>query len=232
MEWLSFAPITAWTALEGAPFAHRHLNRNTAFSDNYSFDEMLEEEPVETHVDIGTGPRSPVAETVLKELEVEESIGVDKTDYMHKASSCGHSYEKPVYGEDGEGTFLKAEGTELPLQKDSTDLVTMGRYLNNIEPEKRGEALEEVQRVLRPGGKAIGDIKVTRFVRPHQMLQERTLGTKEILGRAARSRYRKMWEEKLNEYFEEVETETAWIDEEERPYVQTIKFSAENPENY
>jgi ubiquinone/menaquinone biosynthesis C-methylase UbiE len=232
MEWLSFAPITAWTVLEGSSFTHRHLNRNTGFSKNYSFEDILDEKgPIDTHVDLGTGPRSPVAETVLEELEVRRSIGVDRINYMHEASGCGHTYENPVYGEK-EGEFVKAEGTELPLEDDSTDLITMGRYLNNIEPDRRDEALDEVQRVLRPGGKAIGDIKVTRFLRPHQMLHEKTLGTQEVIGRAARGRYREMWEEKLNDYFEEVETEAAWIDDEERPYVQAIRFSAENPQNY
>ncbi len=152
-------------------------------------------------------------------------------DLKFEASSCGNTFDNPVYGKDGE-EFLKADGTELPLEDNSADLITMGRYLNNIEPDRREKALEEVTQVLKPGGKAVGDIKVTRFVRPHQMLQQRTLGTKEVLGRTMREEYRDMWMEKMDKHFDDVETDIGWIDEEERPYVQTIRFSAEKPSNY
>lgn len=228
---LEFAPLTAWTVLEYSPKVHRYLNRTTDFSDSYHFEVLLKEiGEVDTHIDIGTGPQSPCSEIVLNELNVSQSIGIDITDYENEKSGCGHTFSNSVYGEDSnEGNqFVKANGLHIPLDDNEADLVTMGRYLNNIEPCKTDTALSEVQRILETGGYVAGDMKITRFVRPHEMLQRRTIGAQEAKGRILREKYVENWREELNENFENVNSGVSWVDEPNRPYVQTLYFVGEN----
>jgi SAM-dependent methyltransferase len=224
----------AFFGLEAAPNIHKSLNRNFEFSDTYSFESLLQnvDKEVITHLDVGTGLKSPCSQYVIDELDPEYTIGMDIHDYQNETNGHSHKVENPVYSIEEDGKeLIQGDGTLIPLEDESVDLVTMGKLLNNdLGERKNEEALSEARRVLKPNGYLLGDIPFFRFVRPHEALASKSLGLRFIRGKLSRDRLHTYWDNKLDEYFDDVETGYGWNDEELRGYSQAIYFMAEkNP---
>jgi ubiquinone/menaquinone biosynthesis C-methylase UbiE len=108
-------------------------------------------QPGETAVDVGAGTgllTLPLAELVARVWAID--ISAPMCEYLRtKASSAGHENVEVAV----------ASATSLPLVDASADLVVSNYCFHHLSNEDKLRALDEVARVLRPGGRLVfGDM--------------------------------------------------------------------------
>ncbi len=107
--------------------------------------EMLDPQPGERMLDIGTGPATLPALLAARgpARRPEDLVGIDSS-----ASMLERAPRLP------EGwTLQQADATRLPFAAGSFDLISAAYLLHVLEPVTRGRVLAEAARVLRPGGR-------------------------------------------------------------------------------
>jgi O-methyltransferase involved in polyketide biosynthesis/precorrin-6B methylase 2 len=126
----------------------------------------------ETLLDIGCG-RGAVLLTAAKLLPAGRAIGVD----LWRADQTGNSVHQTLANAAAENVadrveVCTADITDLPFDDDSVDVIVSSLVIHNLpSPECRAQAVREVARVLRPGGKlVIADLWATH--RHENLLRE------------------------------------------------------------
>jgi ubiquinone/menaquinone biosynthesis C-methylase UbiE len=118
---------------------------------------LLELKGNEYVLDIGTGT-GRTAIRIAKRLTTGKLVGIDIWDTMELG---GNSPERAYKNAEIEGVKEKVEFRfgnvlEIPFDNNTFDIVTCSSVINNLPGEKkRIKALEEIFRVLKPGGKSM-----------------------------------------------------------------------------
>jgi ubiquinone/menaquinone biosynthesis C-methylase UbiE len=119
--------------------------------------ELLELKGNEYVLDVGSGT-GRTAVQIAKRLTTGKLVGIDIWDTMELS---GNSPERAYKNAEIEGVRDKVEFKfgnvlEIPFSNDIFDIVTCSSVLNNLSGEKkRIKALEEIFRVMKPGGKCM-----------------------------------------------------------------------------
>lgn len=115
-------------------------------------------------LDVGCG-RGLFLIGAAKRLTTGKAVGVD---LWHAEDQSGNSPEITLQNARAEGLaerveILTADARQLPFEIDSFDVVVSSWALHNLyQPNERAKALNEIARVLKPGGRlAIIDIRYT-----------------------------------------------------------------------
>lgn len=117
--------------------------------------EILQLRGDEEVLDVGCG-LGKMTNAIAKELTTGKVIGVDIWDKIDiPGNSPQRAYRNAqLEGVEGKVEFRTADVRELPFPENSFDLVTASRVINNLKGEPdRLKALNEIYRVLRPGGR-------------------------------------------------------------------------------
>jgi arsenite methyltransferase len=117
--------------------------------------ELGSAEPGETVLDVGCGSGTDLL-IAARQIGVEgRAIGVDFCEEMARTAEEAARTAKARNVE-----VRRGEATDLPIEAASVDLVVANGVINHLVPDKLA-ALEEVARVLRPGGRMLlGDMSV------------------------------------------------------------------------
>lgn len=119
--------------------------RQTFFSDHIR-EKMCEKAQVKegsTAVDIGAGTGFVTQELLSRKLRV---IAIDQSREMLDVL-------ERKFGSGGEIICLQADAYKLPLESESVDYVMANMFLHHVE--NPGQAIAEMTRILRPGGKLV-----------------------------------------------------------------------------
>src|SRR5262245_37610431 len=107
-----------------------------------------------TVVDIGSGAGTDLLLAAFQVGPRGRAIGVDMTEAMRKRASAGASACRLTHVDVREG-----EATALPIDDESADVVISNGVLNLVTEKE--DALAEIRRVLKPGGRVqIADIVI------------------------------------------------------------------------
>jgi ubiquinone/menaquinone biosynthesis C-methylase UbiE len=119
--------------------------RQTFFSDSIR-EKLCEAAQVKegsTAVDIGAGTGFVTQELLNRKLRV---IAIDQSKEMLNVL-------EQKFGSSGAITCIQADAYTLPLESESVDYVMANMFLHHIE--KPGQAILEMTRILKPGGKLV-----------------------------------------------------------------------------
>jgi ubiquinone/menaquinone biosynthesis C-methylase UbiE len=132
-------------------------------------------EEIHTLVDVGCGPGAS-AFVMAQRLPNASVLGVDIAGRMVKRAQKNHRQHHPHLER---LRFQHADAANLPLEDDAVDVVFGHSFLYLVPRPK--EVLEEIHRVLRPGGRVI-------FLEPHFVIRPRVAFNAVLAnGRAAAS---------------------------------------------
>lgn len=100
------------------------------------------------YLDVGTGTGDLVFE-ILRQSSDAVVDGIDPSEQMLAIARMKAGRR----GEDKSVSFFVADAMELPMEADTYDGIVSGFCFRNIE--RRQKALEEMRRVLKPGGRLV-----------------------------------------------------------------------------
>lgn len=102
-------------------------------------------QPGEELLDVGTGTGAMLRELARRGDRPRRVVGVDSSPAMLAAARDRAPGSK----------LVAADARELPFDAESYDLVTMAYVLHVLDRGDRARVLEEIARVLRPGGRLV-----------------------------------------------------------------------------
>lgn len=132
-----------WSSKFGKLIERRHLISS------------LKLKPYETVLDVGCG-RGLLLNEAAKYLESGKAIGVD---LWQSRDQSGNAVEATMANAHAEGVHERieiktADMRSLPIEDGSIDVVVSSLAIHNLPtPEDRARAIEEISRVLKPGGR-------------------------------------------------------------------------------
>jgi arsenite methyltransferase len=139
------------------------------------WEELLDTLPLEGNerlLDVGCG-RGAVAILAAKRLTHGKAVGVD---IWSSSGQSGNAYEVPLRNAEIEGVAERlqlhtGDARELPFPDESFDVVTTSLALHHIPSESgRSRSLDEILRVLKPGGVAlVADFRYTKSYYEHYL---------------------------------------------------------------
>jgi cyclopropane fatty-acyl-phospholipid synthase-like methyltransferase len=161
------AGFAEWTASDGAQVAGIYPGTLT----------LAHLQPGEVVVDVGTGRGEMLA--VAVEMGAARAIGIE---YSPTAVEMArHTLDVHKVGDRAE--VLLVDARAVPLEDDVADLATMVDVVEHLTPDELHSTLQEVRRILKPGG------RVFIHTTPNRMIYEVTYR----LQRAISSKRRRTW---------------------------------------
>lgn len=109
-------------------------------------------------LDLATGTGDQIISILKRRKKIHKVFGLDLSQEMLKKAYekiARHSFYPKV-------TFLHASSSQVPLDDERIDFITVSFGMRNFD--KQEQALLEMKRLLKPGGKAL----ILEFFRPHK----------------------------------------------------------------
>ncbi|MFX1510458.1 MAG: class I SAM-dependent methyltransferase [Promethearchaeota archaeon] len=153
---IPFAIIGLWLGIAYALLYRRvfHLEKvGPMWSTVSGFDKTLNGDEQVLDIGCGTGR---VAIGIAKRLTTGKVTGIDIFEWVNGPSLNVATENARIEGVSDQTEFQNGDATELPFEDASFDVVTMGSVLHEIEEEEmKIKTLNEVTRVLKPGGRFV-----------------------------------------------------------------------------